>query len=565
MSLLDGTLRDLKGTLSSAFLGVKSPEELAKENFSYYLENVIVDEDPVGFGGGNSEEAKHIKLQPIHHEIIDALENPVKKFLLIECPRGSGKSTLVNAWLAWMASIDPMVRCVLAARSENKAITQLNGVEAILRSPEHQRVFGNLIPSNQGRNSRSIWNATERVLVRPRYTRMPTFKAIGAESQIEGQRSDIIACDDIIDLESALSQAESEKIKGWLFTSLLPTAVNPIKTVVIGTPKLKDDLYEHIRKQLDGQDFFQYIHHPAIYQDEHRQSHSYWPERFTLERFEQEKVKDYWTFQSQYMLERVDAGKAIFKRDWLKEIIESEIPPREDMTIYQGIDPITGKGTKFSDNLAVATVGIDNSTNQGYLLDLLYMQGNVQELLSGIRYEITKWRPNVISIEADATVEFYKQYLENELTISLNNVYTKNEPKFMRIRDRMSKEFIAGRILLAGQQNETTGKLEPISQLLPFVEEWEVFTIDAKHDDALDAVNTAITPIIGYGIELAATFANPGADWEKLGIEPIKLEELTEEERELALLMKMRAREAATPRRGMGRLAEMPRRTMRRW
>lgn len=647
-------ISDLKSVLSSAIMGEKDPVTQAKEDFAFYLENVIRDER-------EDADSEFIKLTDLHHRIVDALTDPTKTFVLIECPRGAGKalaldtpvptpngwttqgelvvgdqvfdehgqptqvvaitetmtnhqcyevifsdgefviadadhlwkskgglttntqrihkqllkdsgssyslpkaispdtnqelpnrriidiapvasvpvaciqvanpsglylvgesmvpthnSSITNAWLAWVASNNPNIRCVLVAQTDDQSMSQLSGVETILRSPEHQRIFGNLIPRQDRFTSRLPWSSQVKTLVRKHNTRFPTFLAIGKESQlIEGHRSDIVSIDDLIDFNTAISPTKNERAKDWVYRSLLPTRdPRGSKTIVIGTPKTKGDVYDHIYQQNAGKPNFVYIHQPALIAKEPHAKQfwipstwkSYWPEVFPVEHLLRIREEDIPSFGSQYMLERVDVTKAMFRREWLHLMPESQIPPRSELTIYQGIDSHGGKGDPNSgDFLALATIGIDKD-GLGYLLDLLQVRGDVQTVFSKIRSAILEWQPKIISMEVGSNQYHFKNHLEQELNISINGVLTKNLAKEVRIRE-MASHFANGSILVASYLDEK-GDFVCLPNIAPFVEQWEGYP-NVQYDDALDSVNIALDPIAIFGVPLASAVMTP--------------------------------------------------------
>ena len=485
-SRLAGSLGDLTGTLVNSFEGKKDPVDLAREDYRFYAENAVRDE----------KTDEYIRLAPFHEELIAALTDPNITFILCEAPRGSGKSSQANAWLTWMCSRNPNLWSILVAKSDDMSIRQLNGIEGILRSPEHQRVFGNLIPERGRFTYRTPWSDQQKVLVRSKFTRFPTFLAVGTESSlVSGMRSDILVVDDLIDLSTAMSPAKSEHVKEWFWHTLLPTRNPYSKTVIVGTPMTRGDLYEDIRTNMEGKSSFRYIHCPALTDvmvDGQQQLVSYWPERYPVEFLLRLREENYWSFQNQYMLERLDFTKALFKKEWLKYIWLDQIP--KELTIFQGIDPNSGKDDLVvADYLAMATVGVD-SDGVAYLLDLLYIKGDIETVVGSIRNKILEWHPRMVSVEIDANQNHFKRYLEDKLHVSLNPVSSKNVSKKERLLS-MSNHFISGRILIAAVPGDD-GDLSPLPSLVPFVDEWSSYPM-VSHDDALDSVNIALSPIIG--------------------------------------------------------------------
>ena len=532
-------ITDLKRILANSLEGIEDPIERSRNDFCFYLENVVHDEGPHAL-------TDYIQLADFHREIADTLMDDKTSFLLVEAFRGSGKSSLASvAWPAYLASLNPSLRFALISKTDDQAITQLTGIEAILRSAEHQRIFGDLVPHRQYYNFRAPWSEQEKVIVRPKFSRFPTFLAAGVESSlVVGKRFDCLVADDVIDLTSSFSPTTRNRIKHWFYQVLLPTRDQRwSKVVVIGTPWVADDLYDSIAKEMAGKSFFKHIRIPAIQTEQTDHGPIYksaWPEVFPLTNLNRIKSEGHFAFQNQYMLERYDVTQSILKKEWLKLIQQDYIP--KELTILQGIDPNAGRVTgKTGDMLALATVGID-ADRQAYLLDLVYIKGDIQEQLLHITDHITRWNPKDIASEIEATQAHFKNYLEAKLKetlgldITIRGITSKNVPKPIRLR-AMFDAFIAGKVLVAAHVNWETGDLEPLPSLLPFVEEWISYSANAPHDDALDAVDIALSSVLEYGGRLAALTIPSEAiiikDRENLE----KEEEMSEEDLELADLL----------------------------
>lgn len=227
-------------------------------------------------------------------------------------------------------------------------------------------------------------------------------------------------------------------------------------------------------------------------------------------------------------------------RSYLQLVHTRNIPPKEELTIYQGIDEHGGRESTTSDFLALATVGFDKDSI-GYLLDLLYTRGDIKTIFNEIKSSIIKWSPRIISVEVGSNQYHFKNHLESELEVSLNGVLTKNIPKEIRIR-QMAKNFINGSILVASYTDGETGELQVLPPLQPFLDQWVTYP-RTRNDDALDAVDVAINPVIGFGIELASATLIPG------GTPPVREErDETEAEKHLRELRERHRRSLSRPR-----------------
>ena len=496
-----------KDIFTSAFMGLEDPIDRARTDFCYYLEHAVRDETT----------GEYIVLDKHHYAFINGvLLNDEVRFGIVEFPRGAGKSTILNAYCAWEGSRNPSLRFIISSKTDDQSEIQMRGIEKQLRTPEHIKVFGNMIPDQKARNTLGyVWNSQEKALrgTQTEMNRDPTFTAVGTGSElVAGRRSNIIIGDDLIAEKASYSDAYSEHIKDWFNRTLLPTRdPRNSKVIIIGTPFAKGDLYDSIHEAQKNAPTYKRLSVPAFKVDNRGVRVmdtktglpiSYWPEMWPVKELLAREEENWWAFASQYMLERVDPTKAQFKREWLQFVEAKDLPPLSQLTVYQGIDPAGMKGDKLGDFLTLATVGVDH-TGQGFLLDLMATRGDKEETVTQIVNEILRYQPKMISVEIDGGQQHFKAWLEEQLrgrirgrTVELNPVSSRNIPKAIRLMD-MSDYFRRGDILLSGMIDRDDGDLSPIPNLESFVDQWIMFPT-GSHDDSLDAVNIAITPVYVY-------------------------------------------------------------------
>lgn len=195
----------------------------------------------------------------------DAWESPVKEFIVLNAPPGSGKSTLfVHDLVAWLACRDRSIRVLIGSRTFRQASTYTNRLRRTFsrETPAPVNVedvaaglavdpvstlaadFGPFQPTG-----RDQWSAGEFVLLQDEHSAVSekeaSFAAYGMDSGFLGGRYGVVVWDDLVDRKSLRTQEGREALVR-LYEDEMETRVEPGGLLVLqGQRMAADDLYRH--------------------------------------------------------------------------------------------------------------------------------------------------------------------------------------------------------------------------------------------------------------------------------------------------------------------------------
>ncbi|BAI73117.1 hypothetical protein AZL_024790 [Azospirillum sp. B510] len=195
--------------------------------------------------------------------------------MLLMAFRGSGKSTLVGLFAAWLLRRDPNRRLLVLAADMRLAMKMVRNVKRIL---ERHPGCGDLKPPARERDQ---WAADRFTVLRPMELRDPSMAAAGIGGNITGSRADVVICDDVEvprNADTAVKRAALRERLLELDYVLVPGGAQ----LYVGTPHAQDSLYAEEADDggppfLDG---FERLVLP-VYTEDERGNRSYaWKERF---------------------------------------------------------------------------------------------------------------------------------------------------------------------------------------------------------------------------------------------------------------------------------------------
>ncbi|PGH52981.1 hypothetical protein CRT60_23910 [Azospirillum palustre] len=216
---------------------------------------------------------------PAHHArmagwLEDHMAGQNRRMLLMAF-RGSGKSTLVGLFAAWLLLRDPNRRLLVLAADLKLAMKMVRNVKRILeRHPD----CSHLKPPATERDQ---WAADRFTVVRPMELRDPSMAAAGIGGNITGSRADVVICDDVEvprNADTAVKRAALRERLSELEYVLVPGGAQ----LYVGTPHAQDSLYAE--ESDDGSppflDGFERLVLP-VYTEDAEGNRSYtWKERF---------------------------------------------------------------------------------------------------------------------------------------------------------------------------------------------------------------------------------------------------------------------------------------------
>jgi len=82
-----------------------------------------------------------IQLSKIHKEWFDAINDPNHQYINISTFPGSGKTTLIEYWIAWRMGQEPYLTWMIVCSAESKAVERLTAIRKILELTAYKRIF----------------------------------------------------------------------------------------------------------------------------------------------------------------------------------------------------------------------------------------------------------------------------------------------------------------------------------------------------------------------------------------------------------------------------------------
>jgi len=214
---------------------------------------------------------------PAHHRRmarwLEARRRDGGRGCLLMAFRGSGKSTVVGVFCAWLLACDPDTR-VLVLAAEHALATRMT--RAVKRGIERHPLTRGLKPRRPEQ-----WAADQITVARRLDSRDPSLVARGITGNITGSRADVIICDDVEvpnTCDTALKRDRLRARLGDLDYILTPGGL----MVYVGTPHAYESIYAaearpeagETRPFLDG---FARLEIPLL----DVRGRSAWPQRFT--------------------------------------------------------------------------------------------------------------------------------------------------------------------------------------------------------------------------------------------------------------------------------------------
>lgn len=177
--------------------------------------------------------------------ISDTITDESIKQILIEAPRGSGKSELVTiAYQSWLIGRDHDQRIITVSNTLDQAKLFLNKIDSVMRNNDrYKEVFGNLVPKA---SDPVQWTGDVKTIPERSDLKDPTMIALGRGGTIVGRRATLIICDDIIDTDAVMTEHQRDVVSRWFKQELYPCLLPQGRIIVIGTRYHEDDIYNEL-------------------------------------------------------------------------------------------------------------------------------------------------------------------------------------------------------------------------------------------------------------------------------------------------------------------------------
>lgn len=429
-------------------------------------------------------------LQFFHREMLSDVESG-HEFCAFKCPRGTGKTTLIQCGhLLYMIAMRRTRFCLMISDTESQAALNLETVKDEIETNEiFQFFFGHI------KNPKK-WSETEietisgtKVLCKGTGQRIRGLKW-GAH------RPDLYLIDDFESEQNTETEELRKKVARWLMGPVIGSIKGRAQVILTGTVVHQKALLATIDQHPAWK-----VRHYAILT---REGKSIWPSAWPKARIEQlramhVKMGTLDVFYREYFNEAknpeadslLDPGTAKFYREidlyrekgmtFLRRNGKHPVP----LSIYTGVDPALGR--EHSNNTALITIGVDPDWNI-YIIDTVLDKIAIEDTVNMIFSVYEKARPWCIGVE-DVGYQEALMILVNQGCLTrglfpyLQGVPTKGERKQIRIMS-MRPRFTAGAIYFREGHPKD---IELIAQA-------ERFDPEAKSndDDGLDGLYIAI-------------------------------------------------------------------------
>jgi len=184
----------------------------------------------VGTGG--------VRASGAHQKMVELLDDPDTKFKLLEAPRGSYKSTILQGFIVGRILENPDVRIIYVTRTNDLTLEKSTAIRNALESERVTAVFGH--------QKGEPWAETRFTVAGRKQTNLQnaTFTAWSMESMQTGGRANYVILDDFIDHENVTNAEQIKKAKD-AFEYMQPFIAKGGTLIVVGTRWADDDLYSN--------------------------------------------------------------------------------------------------------------------------------------------------------------------------------------------------------------------------------------------------------------------------------------------------------------------------------
>lgn len=402
-------------------------------------------------------------------------------YLLIELPRGHGKSIAMACYCIQNILKNPNIRIMIVSDTSTQSTEFMRIVMGWFERPDFKEMFGDFT------NKNVKWTNSEMIVAkRTRVARESTISATSFGGSVVSRHVDIIIVDDIVDRENSRTQGRRDAVKAFFFETLIPVLEPKGKLIVTGTPWHYDDLYAEI-KAVDEQG--ERLHPEfSIYRRPTPENPEYdnrghltggdpiWKKHYPME----ELIKRYRNmgsifYNTQYFLDPSGQKGRVFQADWFKPWVD--LPA--GLRYYIGVDPAVRMGEQH-DYTAIVTIGVDRSGNI-FVMDVFKDRIPVTDQITEIEQRFLNWRPITIGIETVAYQATLMQHLESK---GFPIQEFKSPPDKMTKALRLQPYFQNGKVFVKKGLEEV------------FIKEFVRFP-DAEHDDVFDAFDYALESSLG--------------------------------------------------------------------
>lgn len=245
------------------------------------------------------------------YDVLEWLKTPEKEFVVVNCPPGSGKSTLFTHDIpTWVICRNRGIRILLGSRTEKQAKWYTKRVRASLSRPQPVKGESEMVARGHALDAEAalcidfgrfepmaaqgdVWQLGEFTVAQlddlPLENKESTVTAFGMDSGFLGGRYDLVLWDDLVDKSTTRTIEAKENQRKW-WDDEAESRLEPGGLLILqGQRMAADDLYRHALDQTTEGDSPKYRHvvYKAHYEDQCTEDHGWdvpaWPEGCLLD------------------------------------------------------------------------------------------------------------------------------------------------------------------------------------------------------------------------------------------------------------------------------------------
>ena len=369
------------------------------------------------------------RIKPFVREKYRNLLRPAKKLsgaMFIE-PREHGKTVRWSfAYVLWCVLTKRARYVLLIGASGDAAGENLGNIKTEIE--ENERIL-----EDYGELKGDKW--TDRRLELANGTCIQS-KGSGASmrgTRFRQYRPDLIVIDDVLKDEAVNSPTQRGKIHRWLKRVVFNLGKSAF-IIWVNTVFHNDDPISRLCRELESGDLVNWIavRLSCICED----GNPLWPEYWDLQTLlDKKKTIGVAAFSTEYMNEPLADEERIIQLEWIDTFRYAELPPRDRLQFFLGVDPATGA----HDGTAEVPVARDKETGIIYVLPCFSQACSEQQTLAEMETLYRMWHFAAIGWENVVFSGVYGKYIqklgiEKGLYFPIQLIGVGSTPKEMRIR-----------------------------------------------------------------------------------------------------------------------------------
>lgn len=342
-------------------------------------------------------------------------------------PREHGKTVRWSfAYVLWCLLTGRARYVLLIGASGDSASENLGNIRTELE--ENERIL-----ADYGELKGDVW--TNR---RMELGNNSCLQAKGSGASMRGTRfrqfrPDLIVIDDVLKDDATNSPTQRSKIHRWLKRVVFNLGKTAF-IIWVNTIFHNDDPISRLCRELEAGDLVNWtaVRLACLRED----GSPLWPEYWDVQALEdKKKTIGIAAFSTEYMNEPLSDEDRFIQQEWIDEHRYSELPPRNRLRFFQGVDPATGK----HDGTAMVGLAQHVETGVFYVLPSFAERCSEQRTVDMMVQLYRSWHFAAIGWEEVAFSGIYGNFIqklaaERGIYLPIVKVGTRGQSKEMRVR-----------------------------------------------------------------------------------------------------------------------------------